>query len=82
MALAENDAEGQKYVAAFVQGLRELGWRDGGNIRIDYRWTGTDAGRIRLAAGEFIELKPDAILAMSPLTVGVLGLSRCWACRR
>jgi hypothetical protein len=38
MALAENDAEGQKYVASFVRGLHELGWTDSGNIRIDYRW--------------------------------------------
>jgi putative tryptophan/tyrosine transport system substrate-binding protein len=40
MALTENDPQGQKYAVAFVQGLRELGWTDGGNIRIDF------AGRV------------------------------------
>jgi putative ABC transport system substrate-binding protein len=59
-AFAENDAGGQKYVASFAQGLRELGWIDGRNIRIDYRWAGTDAGRIRSAASELLDLKPDA----------------------
>jgi putative tryptophan/tyrosine transport system substrate-binding protein len=38
MALAENDAEGKKYIASFVQGLHDLGWTEGGNIRIEYRW--------------------------------------------
>jgi putative ABC transport system substrate-binding protein len=71
-AFAENDAGGQKYVAAFAQGLRELGWIDGRNIRIDYRWAGTDAGRIRSAASELLDLKPDVILAASPLTVAPL----------
>jgi putative tryptophan/tyrosine transport system substrate-binding protein len=51
MALAEKDAEGQKYIASFAQGLRELGWTGGDNIRIDYRWPGTDVGRIHAAAG-------------------------------
>jgi putative ABC transport system substrate-binding protein len=72
MAVAENDPEGQKYVAAFVRGLRELGWTEGGNIRIDYRWVGADVERTRSAAAELIDLKPDAILAQSSLTVAPL----------
>ena len=72
MPLAESDAEGQKYIASFAQGLRELGWTDGNNIRIDYRWPGTDVGRIRTAAVELLDLKPDVILAMTPLTVAPL----------
>jgi putative ABC transport system substrate-binding protein len=69
---AENDPEAQRGVIAFVQGLRELGWMEGGNIRIDYRWTGADVGSIRSAAAELVDLKPDAILAESALTVAPL----------
>jgi putative ABC transport system substrate-binding protein len=72
MAIAENDPEGQQRVAAFVQGLRELGWTEGANIHIDYRWAGADVGRIRSAAAELIDLKPDAIVAQTALTVAPL----------
>ena len=72
MAIAANDPEGQQRVAAFVQGLRELGWTEGGNIHIDYRWAGADVGRIRSAAAELIDLKPDAIVAQTALTVAPL----------
>jgi putative ABC transport system substrate-binding protein len=72
MAIAENDPEGQQRVAAFVQGLRELGWTEGGNIHIDYRWAGADVGRIRSAAAELIDFKPDAIVAQTALTVAPL----------
>jgi ABC-type uncharacterized transport system substrate-binding protein len=72
MAMAENDPEGQRWIAAFVQGLRELGWTEGGNIHIDYRWAGADVGRIRSAAAELIDLKPDAIVAQTALAVAPL----------
>ena len=72
MAFAENDPEGQQRVAALVQGLRESGWTEGGNIHIDYRWAGADVGRIRSAAAELIDLKPDAIVAQTALTVAPL----------
>ncbi len=72
MAITENDPEGQQRVAAFVQGLRELGWTEGANIHIDYRWAGADVGRIRSAAAELIDLKPDAIVAQTALTVAPL----------
>jgi ABC-type uncharacterized transport system substrate-binding protein len=42
MGFAENDREGQTFVAAFREGLQKLGWVEGRNIRIDYRWTGLD----------------------------------------
>jgi putative ABC transport system substrate-binding protein len=69
LAYAEDDTQGQKFTAAFVQGLRDLGWTEGGNIHIDYRWCGSDVDRIRHAARELLELKPDAILAQSALTL-------------
>jgi len=43
MSLAADDRQGQARLAAFVQGLRELGWTDGRNVQLDYRW---GAGRM------------------------------------
>jgi putative tryptophan/tyrosine transport system substrate-binding protein len=67
VSFPESDSEAQKSVTAFLQRLRESGWTEGGNIRIEYRWTGTDTARIKSAAAELIELKPDAIIAGSLL---------------
>jgi putative tryptophan/tyrosine transport system substrate-binding protein len=47
MNLAESDQEGQARLAAFLQGLQELGWADGRNIRVDYRWGAGDVDRYR-----------------------------------
>jgi putative tryptophan/tyrosine transport system substrate-binding protein len=48
----EDGAEEQARFAAFLQGLRQLGWTDGRNVRIDYRWDGGDADNIRKYAAE------------------------------
>jgi putative ABC transport system substrate-binding protein len=71
MALAADDPEAPVRVAAFAQGLQQLGWTVGGNVRIDYRWATVDAERIRYAA-ELVALAPDVILATSGATVGAL----------
>jgi putative ABC transport system substrate-binding protein len=63
MTLAADDPEGQARLRAFVQGLQELGWTDGRNVRIDYRWPAGDAERIRSYAAELVALAPDVILA-------------------
>src|SRR5271166_3125592 len=73
MSMAAGDPEGQARLAAFVQGLQQLGWTEGGNIRIDIRWGAGDADRFRRYAAELVALAPDVILAgsgatMSPLT--------------
>ena len=47
MNVSEDDPEGRARVAAFVQGLEQLGWRQEDNFRIDVRWGGYDADRIR-----------------------------------
>jgi putative ABC transport system substrate-binding protein len=62
-SLAAGDPEGQARLTAFVQGLQELGWTDGRNVRIDYRWTAGDAERARRYAAELVALAPDVILA-------------------
>jgi putative ABC transport system substrate-binding protein len=53
----------QPRLAAFLQALQQLGWTDGNNVRIDYRWGGGDADRIRKNAAELAALAPDVILA-------------------
>ena len=68
----EDDAEGQARFAAFLQGLRQLGWTDGRNVRIDYRWGGGNADNIRKYAAELASLAPDVILAAGAAAVGPL----------
>jgi putative tryptophan/tyrosine transport system substrate-binding protein len=72
MALPESDPEEQRRVAAFIQGLRELGCTEGSNIQVDYRWPGANVERIHDAAVELLDLKPDAMLAETALTVAPL----------
>ena len=62
MALAESDREGQALVAAFREGLQKLGWAEGRNIRIDYRWTALDKELMQRFAKELVALQPDLIL--------------------
>jgi putative tryptophan/tyrosine transport system substrate-binding protein len=69
MNLAENDPEGEARIAAFLQGLQQLGWTDGRNVRIDYRWGAGDAERIRRYAAELVALAPDVILASTTVVV-------------
>src|ERR1039458_3152210 len=61
MSLAADDPQGQARLTAFLQGLQELGWTDGRNVRIDYRWAGADADRFRTSAVELVGLAPDVI---------------------
>jgi putative tryptophan/tyrosine transport system substrate-binding protein len=72
MNLAADDPESQRRVTAFVQGLQQLGWTDGRNVRIDFRWGADDAERIRTYAAELVALAPDVILAAGAVTVGPL----------
>jgi putative tryptophan/tyrosine transport system substrate-binding protein len=71
MAQAEDDPDRGIRVAAFAQGLQQLGWTIGGNVRIDYRWSTSDVERSRYAA-ELVALKPDVLFATSGATVGAL----------
>jgi putative ABC transport system substrate-binding protein len=52
--------------------MQQLGWTDGRNVRIDYRWSAGDADRIRKSAAELIALAPDVILASGTATVSAL----------
>ena len=74
-AIAADDPEGQARVRAFVQGLEQLGWTVGQNIRVDYRWGGSNADDTRKYAAELVALDPDVILAQSSASVAPLLLA-------
>jgi putative tryptophan/tyrosine transport system substrate-binding protein len=63
MSNAEDDPEGRARAAALRQGLQEQGWTEGGNLRIDWRWSAGDVGRIRGHAAEVVAQAPDLIIA-------------------
>src|SRR2546421_12655774 len=67
-----DDPDGRARTAAFLQGLQQLGWIDGRNIRIDYRWGAGDADNMRKYAAELVALAPDVILASGTATVAPL----------
>jgi ABC-type uncharacterized transport system substrate-binding protein len=72
MSLTADDPEGQVRLTAFLQGLQQLGWTDGRNVRIDTRWGAGDADRSRGYAAELVALAPDVILASGTSTMGPL----------
>jgi putative ABC transport system substrate-binding protein len=67
-----DDKLGKARVAFFQQGLRELGWEEGRNVRYDVRWGAGDATRARDFAKELVELRPDLILATNTPTARAL----------
>jgi putative ABC transport system substrate-binding protein len=72
LSLAADDPQGQARLKAFVQGLQQLGWTDGRNVRIDTRWSAGDADRGRRYAAELSALAPDVILASGGSVAGPL----------
>ena len=55
IGFAEDDPEVRSFVEAFDQGLRELGWFDGRNIRIDYRFGAGDIAKMRSIVKEVVD---------------------------
>jgi putative ABC transport system substrate-binding protein len=72
MNLTADDPESPARLAAFAQGLADLGWTIGRNLRIDYRWAAGDPERIRRDADELVALAPDLILSSGTPTVAAL----------
>jgi putative tryptophan/tyrosine transport system substrate-binding protein len=72
MDLAADDPEAPGRIAAFAQGLGELGWTIGRNARIDVRWAAGDADNFHKYAAELVALAPDVILATSTPAVPAL----------
>jgi putative ABC transport system substrate-binding protein len=72
MTLSEDDPEVRERMEAFLQSLQQLGWTDGRNTKIDYRWAANDANLVRKYAAELVALAPDVILTGGTLSVAVL----------
>jgi len=68
----ESDPESQARIVAFKEGLQALGWTDGRNVHIDYRFSSADLDLTRKYAAELVGLTPDVILANSPLVLRTL----------
>src|SRR5262249_46691196 len=66
------EARLQSYLAAFVQGLHQIGWNEGQNVWIDIRWNNGDAALARTHAAQLIGLMPDVILAVSATNLMVI----------
>ena len=77
MAYAESDREGQAWVAVFREALQKLGWTEGSNIRIDYRWGAVEGEILQRFAKELVALQPDLVLTQNtPTTASVLQQTR------
>jgi putative ABC transport system substrate-binding protein len=70
--VAADDPQSQAQQAAFLQGLQQLGWTDGRNVRIDTRWAAGSATDTRKYAMELVALAPDVILATGSAAMGPL----------
>ncbi|MEA2796409.1 MAG: hypothetical protein QOI87_3789 [Bradyrhizobium sp.] len=64
-----DDPLGQTYTASLTQGLRALDWREGGNLRVDWRWTGGDPALFDRYAAELVALGPNVLLAQGSPSV-------------
>jgi putative ABC transport system substrate-binding protein len=65
MGWDESDPEGKANLSGLTQGLAELGWTDGRNLRMNVRWAGDNVDKMRMFAKELVDLQPDAILTGS-----------------
>src|SRR5262245_9001520 len=72
MNLASDDPESQVRQAAFIDRLQQLGWADGRNVQVDYRWAEADAERFRAYATELLTSTPDVIIAYASPAVAAL----------
>jgi putative tryptophan/tyrosine transport system substrate-binding protein len=69
---SEGDPQAQAGLAKLTKALQELGWTDGSNIRIDYRWANADVERMQTFAKELVDLKPDLIVGHTTPVVAAL----------
>jgi putative tryptophan/tyrosine transport system substrate-binding protein len=70
MSMVDSDPRGMEFITVFAQGLAELGWTVGRNVRIEYRWGAGDLDRFRRYAAELVALSPDVVLATAGSIVG------------
>jgi len=72
MQYTEDNAEAQRWVAAFREGLTKAGWVEARNLRIDYHWGGTDMNLLQRFAQEIVAAKPDVIFTSGSPTTKIL----------
>jgi putative ABC transport system substrate-binding protein len=72
MHVTENDPDGQARLAAFLEGLKEAGWVDGRNVRLDIRWGPDDPNRYPRQAAQLAALAPDILVAPTSFTLAAL----------
>ena len=72
MGYPEGDPQAQANVKAFREGLQSLGWIEGRNIRLEFRWAGGDPDKARTLAKELISLKPDMIVPSTNQVTAIL----------
>ena len=72
MNFTSDDPVSQDRLAAFVQGLQELGWTVGRNLQIDYRWGAGNVERYRTFAAELVALTPDVLVTAGTPAVEAL----------
>jgi putative ABC transport system substrate-binding protein len=73
-ALDASDPQVKAWLTAFEDGLQKLGWRQGRNLSIDYRWPGSDERRLQTSAAELVRTAPDALFAAA--TPALVALQR------
>jgi len=77
MSYVESDSEAQQQARAFSQSLEALGWTDGSNITVDYRWRGPSPSQLEAPAVELVQLNPDVLLAgATPAAIALKNATR------
>jgi putative tryptophan/tyrosine transport system substrate-binding protein len=72
IGFAESDPAVQSWLAALRSALAKLGWTEGSNLQVEFRWAGDDPDRIKRFAKELVNLRPDAILSVTTPVTGAL----------
>jgi putative ABC transport system substrate-binding protein len=72
LALAESDPESQARIEAFRQGFESLGWTEGRNVSVEYRWHVGNPERLQASAAELVAMKPDVIFAGNTTALSAL----------
>jgi putative tryptophan/tyrosine transport system substrate-binding protein len=72
MPSSPDDQEVKKELAAFTRQMQSLGWTEGGNLRVDYRWSGGDSQKIQAHAKELVDARPDVIFVRSTFATAAL----------
>jgi putative tryptophan/tyrosine transport system substrate-binding protein len=73
LALADSDPEGKARIAAFQRELQNLGWTEGRNVLIEYRWASGDTDRLRAFAAELVSMRPDVLVGNGSISAEPLG---------